>query len=182
MVCGVWWWACFQSTGLLWGKTRMLMKCSVQLLNIYQTSQSSQIYVTLILTDSPSSHLMLQTNQSQHQQLMLLNSNILAWQQKPSAPLSPKILQHLLPFSFTYTKKTHTGFSHLNWKTNRKTKVAKRVEHLVPKARNSKCPNQIWCARGSQRLWSWDRCSQGLKYWFQMRIKQHELDSRLFLS
>lgn len=81
---------------------------------------------------------------------------------EPFAPLCPQILQQLLPYSFTHAKKKHTQ-AFLIW-TERKTgkpKVAKRVQHLVPKAWNSKCPNQICCVRGSQKLCTSDRCSQG---------------------
>lgn len=58
-------------------------------------------------------------------------------------------------FLLSHTKTCSQAFFHLNWKKNRKTSVAKRVQHLVPKARNSKCPNQMWWVRGSLSYVPW---------------------------
>lgn len=95
------------------------------------------------------------TSQSPRQQLVLLNSNIFALQQKSRAPLSPKILQHLLP----HTPKKHTQ-AFLIW-TERQTGKPKLLKELNILSQKHETVNVLIKYGVWEEAKASDRCSQG---------------------
>lgn len=80
------------------------------------------------------------------------------WQRSPTPTTTPPLSNTTKQIWSPWMKSVAPV---LNWKKNRKTSVSKRVQQLGPKARNSKCFNQICSLKGSQMFSATDRCVFG---------------------